>query len=145
MRFTDGTGERFDSVMLATHRGPLIGPQAGSDSQGLSFGVMVPPSERGHRGNERRGLYGLREVQLETRPEGRLPILFARARGLNFGLDELVEKGLVKAVQIDPAGNRPRAYISVSGSGLKPYLTPMTIEHSGLDASVPSAIRSVAN
>ena len=42
-------------------------------------------------------------------------------------------------VQIDPFGNRPRAYISVSGSGLKPYLTPITIEHSGLGASVPSA------
>ena len=32
-----------------------------------------------------------------------LPIFFARARGLQFGLDELVEKGVVTVVQIDPA------------------------------------------
>jgi circadian clock protein KaiC len=32
-----------------------------------------------------------------------LPIFFARARGLQFGLDELVEKGVVSVVQVDPA------------------------------------------
>ena len=36
-----------------------------------------------------------------------LGILFARARGLNFNLDELIEQGLIVAVQIDPAELSP--------------------------------------
>jgi circadian clock protein KaiC len=32
-----------------------------------------------------------------------LPVLFARAAGLNLGLDRLVDDGLIKVVQIDPA------------------------------------------
>ncbi len=36
-----------------------------------------------------------------------LGILFARARGLNFNLEEMVEKGLIIVVQIDPAESSP--------------------------------------
>lgn len=36
-----------------------------------------------------------------------LPVLFARAAGLNFGLDRLVEKGTVTVTQIDPAELSP--------------------------------------
>jgi circadian clock protein KaiC len=36
-----------------------------------------------------------------------LPVLFARAAGLNFGLDELTEKGMVIVKQIDPAELSP--------------------------------------
>jgi len=36
-----------------------------------------------------------------------LPVLFARAAGLNVGLDELTEKGMVSVTQIDPAELSP--------------------------------------
>ena len=36
-----------------------------------------------------------------------LPILFARAAGLNFGLEEMVEDGMVTVTQIDPAELSP--------------------------------------
>jgi circadian clock protein KaiC len=36
-----------------------------------------------------------------------LPVLFARAAGLNFGLDELTDKGMVIVKQIDPAELSP--------------------------------------
>jgi len=36
-----------------------------------------------------------------------LPVLFARAAGLNFGLDELTENGMVSVKQIDPAELSP--------------------------------------
>jgi circadian clock protein KaiC len=36
-----------------------------------------------------------------------LPVLFARAAGLNFGLDELAESGMVSVKQIDPAELSP--------------------------------------
>jgi circadian clock protein KaiC len=36
-----------------------------------------------------------------------LPVLFARAAGLNFGLEELVEQGTVTVTQIDPAELSP--------------------------------------
>jgi hypothetical protein len=55
--------------------------QFGSDPHGLSFRMVVPPSECGDRGNERRGLDRFREVQLESSPECGLPILLARERG----------------------------------------------------------------
>jgi circadian clock protein KaiC len=36
-----------------------------------------------------------------------LPVLFARAAGLNFGLDELADKGMISVKQIDPAELSP--------------------------------------
>ena len=67
----------------------LSGPP-GSGKSNLALTFAVAAARRGEK------------VAIYTFDES-LPILFARARGLKFGLDELVEKGLVKAVQIDPA------------------------------------------
>ena len=41
-----------------------------------------------------------------------LPVLFARAAGLGFGLDKLVEKGTVTVTQIDPAELSPGEWTS---------------------------------
>ncbi len=41
-----------------------------------------------------------------------LPILFARANGLNFGLDQFVEQGKVTVAQIDPAELSPGEFSS---------------------------------
>ena len=46
------------------------------------------------------------KVALYTFDES-LPVLFARAAGLNFGLERLVEKGTVSVTQIDPAELSP--------------------------------------
>jgi circadian clock protein KaiC len=41
-----------------------------------------------------------------------LPVLFARAAGLGFGLDQLVEKGTVAVTQVDPAELSPGEWTS---------------------------------
>jgi circadian clock protein KaiC len=67
----------------------LSGPP-GSGKSNLALTFAVAAAKRGEK------------VAIYTFDES-LPILFARARGLNFGLDELVENGQIRAVQIDPA------------------------------------------
>jgi circadian clock protein KaiC len=67
----------------------LSGPP-GSGKSNLALTFAIAAAKRGEK------------VAIYTFDES-LPILFARARGLKFGLDGLVEKGLIKATQIDPA------------------------------------------
>ena len=49
-----------------------------------------------------------------------------------------------KADQTAPAGNKLRAYKSVSGVAAKPYLTPSTKVHMPGPSKVPSLIKSLA-
>lgn len=67
----------------------LSGPP-GSGKSNLALTFAMAAARRGEK------------VTIYTFDES-LPIFFARARGLRFGLDELVEKGVVSVVQIDPA------------------------------------------
>lgn len=71
----------------------LTGPP-GSGKSNLALTFAVAAARRGER------------VSIYTFDES-LPILFARARGLGFGLDDLVDKGVMKIVQIDPAELSP--------------------------------------
>ena len=63
-------------------------PGSGKSNLALTFAVAAA------RGGEKVAIYTFDES---------LPIFFGRARGLEFGLDELVDKGVVTVVQIDPA------------------------------------------
>ena len=67
----------------------LSGPP-GSGKSNLALTFAIAAARRGEN------------VTIYTFDES-LPIFFARARGLEFGLDELVDKGVVTVVQIDPA------------------------------------------
>jgi circadian clock protein KaiC len=67
----------------------LSGPP-GSGKSNLALTFAMAAAQRGER------------VSIYTFDES-LPILFARARGLGFGLEELVENGVMKIRQIDPA------------------------------------------
>jgi len=71
----------------------LSGPP-GSGKSNLAMTFAIAAARRGEK------------VAIYTFDES-LPILFARARGLQFGLDELVEKGVITVVQIDPAELSP--------------------------------------
>ena len=71
----------------------LSGPP-GSGKSNLALTFALAAARRGEK------------VAIYTFDES-LPIWFARARGLQFGLDELVEKGVVTVVQIDPAELSP--------------------------------------
>ena len=67
-------------------------PGSGKSSIGLMFAVAA--AKRGEK------------VAIYTFDES-LPILFARAKGLGLGLDQLVDQGLVSVLQVDPAELSP--------------------------------------
>ena len=71
----------------------LSGPP-GSGKSNLALTFALAAARRGEK------------VAIYTFDES-LPIWFARARGLRFGLDELVAEGVVTVVQIDPAELSP--------------------------------------
>jgi circadian clock protein KaiC len=72
----------------------LFSGPPGSGKSNLALTFAMAAAGRGER------------VAIYTFDES-LPIFFARARGLGFGLDNFVEQGLVSVVQVDPAELSP--------------------------------------